>query len=150
MNAKSILIIASLAAILIVAGTGNAFADYSWSGTDGSKVQSTTYVWNYGSASGDPFVFAGNPCTWSNNLYDDYSSASYFNAKISWTDAANVPGSSSALKLTYHSTPYTPTGSTSGTEGSLGDSYTHCTHSYSLNGGSTTPSCSYDQEYYLY
>jgi hypothetical protein len=151
MRTKSVLILASIAAILIVAGTGNAFADYSWSGYDGSKVQSTTSVNGYCVAYGDPFVMTPAVCTWSNNLYDDYSAASYFNAAISSVDAANVAKNNYGYsKLTYHSAAYTPTGTTSGTEGSLGDSEAYCTHTYSYNGGSTKPSYTFEQDYYLY
>lgn len=152
MNTKynKLIVLAIAGLMLAVVGSANVFADYSWSGYDGSKVQSSTYVWPYCSAYGDPFVMTPASCSWSNNLYDDCSAASYFNAKISWTDAAGYQNSAGPSKLTYHSASYTPGGRTSGNEGGLGDSYTQCTHSYSYNGGSTTPSTTYSQEYYLY
>jgi hypothetical protein len=134
--------------MLAVVGTANVFA-YTWSGTDTTDVQTQNYVHQGGTAYGDPFVSQGTHATWGNSLYDNDPNTGYYMAQAAWTDGAGVNDASTSLKLTYHSSAYTPTGSTSGQE-STGDNILHSIHYYAINGLPYGPSTSYDHDYYVY
>lgn len=79
MRTRSILMLASVAMILMVAGVGNAFAANLYSGTDTSAMHYSGYrylTWD-SSATGSPTVSSGTSVQWANSLTNSDSTRSY-------------------------------------------------------------------------
>lgn len=127
MRTRSILMLASVAMILMVAGVGNAFAANLYSGTDTSAMHYSGYrylTWD-SSATGSPTVSSGTSVQWANSLTNSDSTRSY-QPYIKYYDSVN-----GQKTVTY---PYWL---------SYGSSWTVSSNPAALGGQSQTTSGSY-------
>jgi hypothetical protein len=129
MRTKSVLILASVAAMLIVAGTGNAFATNGWASQSDVSILSNSGATYYTSISGTGEFAVNSQISWNNAFNHQSSSAGQRYPEVYW--AYNNGGTLSYMKSTPFSYTDVWSAITSGHgQSSTGSYYIGVVHKY--------------------
>ena len=145
MKLKSILTLAITAMVLVVMGTGNAFA-YTWADVDYSKLVSSSDADSVGSVYGCPDVRTYSVLTWQNTLVNDYGGA-YYGKLTSRNEQNYQPAAQQSISTLSYRASWSPNAENTAITLPKDNTWISVIHHYEIARGTTSAWESFTQYY---